>query len=221
MDATQAHALRDVSVEVAAGEFTAIMGASGSGKSTLMHLLGCLDRPTNGSYWLDGVAVDSLNDAELSRLRNQKIGFVFQSFNLILQNNVLENVELPMVYRGVPKEIRRERSLNILKLVGLGHRVLHRPTELSGGEVQRVAVARALAFEPPLLLADEPTGNLDSKTGVEIMDLFVDLNKRGTTIILVTHSPEVAEYADRLIEMKDGKIERDTGGVVPFTAHSR
>ncbi len=221
MDATQAHALRDVSVEVAAGEFTAIMGASGSGKSTLMHLLGCLDRPTNGSYWLDGVAVDSLNDAELSRLRNQKIGFVFQSFNLILQHNVLENVELPMVYRGVPKEIRRERSLNILELVGLGHRVLHRPTELSGGEVQRVAVARALAFEPPLLLADEPTGNLDSKTGVEIMDLFVDLNKRGTTIILVTHSPEVAEYADRLSEMKDGKIERDTGGVVPFTAHSR
>ena len=221
MDATQAHALRNVSLDVAAGEFTAIMGASGSGKSTLMHLLGCLDRPTSGDYRLDGVAVDSLNDAELSQLRNQKIGFVFQSFNLILQNNVLENVELPMVYRGVPKEIRRERSLNILKLVGLGHRVLHRPTELSGGEVQRVAVARALAFEPPLLLADEPTGNLDSKTGVEIMDLFVDLNKRGTTIILVTHSPEVAEYADRLIEMKDGKIERDTGGVVPFTAHSR
>ena len=221
MDATQAHALREVSLEVQAGEFTAIMGASGSGKSTLMHLLGCLDRPTSGSYHLDGVAVDTLDDAELSMLRNQKIGFVFQSFNLILQNNVLENVELPMVYRGVPKEIRRERSLKILKLVGLGHRVLHRPTELSGGEVQRVAVARALAFEPPLVLADEPTGNLDSATGVDIMNLFVDLNKRGTTIILVTHSAEVAEYADRLIEMKDGKILRDSSGVVPFTARSR
>ena len=221
MDATQAHALREVSLEVRAGEFAAIMGASGSGKSTLMHLLGCLDRPTGGSYHLDGVAVDTLDDAGLSVLRNQKIGFVFQSFNLILQNNVLENVELPMVYRGVPKEIRRERSLKILKLVGLGHRVLHRPTELSGGEVQRVAVARALAFEPPLVLADEPTGNLDSATGVDIMNLFVDLNKRGTTIILVTHSAEVAEYADRLIEMKDGKILRDSSGVLPFAARSR
>jgi putative ABC transport system ATP-binding protein len=203
-------ALRGVSIGVEEGEFVAIMGASGSGKSTLMHLLGCLDRPTRGTYRLDGVEVGTLNDNQLSRLRNEKIGFVFQAFNLILQNNVLENVELPMVYNGVAKSIRRERSLAMLERVGLGHRVLHRPTELSGGEVQRVAVARALAFQPPVLFADEPTGNLDSKTSVEIMKLFVDLNQHGTTIVLVTHSRDIANYATRLIEMKDGLVKFDS-----------
>ena len=219
MGATQAHALRGVSLDIGEGEFTAIMGASGSGKSTLMHLIGCLDRPTGGNYRLDGVEVESLTDTQLSKLQNQKIGFVFQAFNLILQHDVLENVELPMVYSGISKTVRRERSEKILDLVGLGHRTRHRPTELSGGEVQRAAIARALAFEPPMLLADEPTGNLDSQTGEDILKLFVDPNRRGTTILLVTHSPEVATYATRLIEMKDGKIERDSSAILPFSAH--
>lgn len=219
MGGTQTQALRGVSVDIAEGEFTAIMGASGSGKSTLMHLLGCLDLPTRGSYRLDGVEVGSLTDTQLSKLRNEKIGFVFQAFNLIHQHDVLENVELPMVYNGISKTVRRERSLRTLDLVGLGHRTHHRPTELSGGEVQRVAIARALAFEPPMLLADEPTGNLDSHTGEEIMKLFVDLNRRGTTVIVVTHSPEIAAYATRLIEMKDGLVKHDSNGVLPFTKH--
>ena len=207
---TEVHALRGVDLEVAQREFVAIMGASGSGKSTLLHLLGCLDRPSAGAYRLDGTAVESLSDAELSRLRNQRIGFVFQAFNLILQHNVLENVELPLIYGGIGRTIRHKRSLEILQQVGLGKKIHHRPTELSGGEVQRVAVARALAVEPLLLLADEPTGNLDTQTGEGIMKLFADLNYRGTTILMVTHNRDVAAYADRLIEMRDGRIVSDS-----------
>lgn len=220
MGETEVHALQDVALDVTHGEFSAIMGPSGSGKSTLLHLLGCLDQPTHGWYRLDGIAVESLNDTELSRLRNQKIGFVFQAFNLILQHNVLENVELPLVYRGVSKIARRERSLRILEQVGLHRKIHHKPTELSGGEVQRVAIARALVIEPLILFADEPTGNLDSQTGVEIMKLFTDLNRRGTTIVVVTHSREVASYASRLIEMRDGRIVRHLKGVSEFADRS-
>lgn len=212
MGSTEVRALQGVALDVARGEFTAIMGASGSGKSTLLHVLGCLDRPTKGAYRLDGVTVKSLNDAQLCRLRNEKIGFVFQAFNLILQHNVLENVELPLIYRGMEKKNRRERCLRILQEVGLGKKLYHKPTEISGGEVQRVAIARALAVDPILLLADEPTGNLDSQTGEEIMKLFVELNQRGTTMLLVTHSRDVARYTKRLIEMRDGLIVHDSKG---------
>lgn len=204
--AVEVHALRGVDLDVVAGEFVALMGPSGSGKSTLLHLLGCLDRPSEGSYRLDGIPVASLGDTELSRLRNKRIGFVFQAFNLIAQHTVLENVELPLVYGGVGRDLRRERSLVLLRRVGLGDRVQHRPTELSGGEVQRVAIARALAGEPLLLLADEPTGNLDSQTGHGIMALFAELHRAGTTILMVTHNRDVAGHADRIIEMGDGKI---------------
>ena len=216
MGTTEVHALRGVGVGVDHGEFVAIMGASGSGKSTLLHLLGCLDRPSEGWYRLDGMAVESLSDTELSRLRNERIGFVFQAFNLIPQHNVLENVELPLIYGGVGRRVRRERSLEILRQVGLGDKIRHRPTELSGGEVQRVAIARALAVEPPLLLADEPTGNLDSQTGEGIMKLFTDLNQRGTTILVVTHNREVASHTKRVIEMRDGRIVGDSRGAPPF-----
>jgi len=168
---------------------------------------------------LDGMAVETLSDTELSRLRNKRIGFVFQAFNLITQHNVLENVELPLIYGGVGKRVRSERSLEILQQVGLGDKIYHRPTELSGGEVQRAAIARALAIEPLLLLADEPTGNLDSQTGEGIMKLFSDLNQRGTTILVVTHNKDVATYAKRVIEMKDGQIVRDSDSTAPFAAH--
>lgn len=215
---TEVQALRGVALQVASGEFVAIMGASGSGKSTLLHLLGCLDRPSEGWYRLDGMAVESLSDAALSKLRNERIGFVFQSFNLIPQHNVLENVELPLIYKGVGKGLRRERSLEILGQVGLGKKIRHRATELSGGEKQRVAIARALAVEPPLLLADEPTGNLDSQTGEGIMQIFTDLHRCGTTIVVVTHSREVAAYTERVIEMRDGQIIRDARDTLPLVA---
>ena len=208
--ATEVPALRGVDLAVERGEFLAIMGPSGSGKSTLLHLLGCLDRPSGGRYRLDGVAVEQIEDTELSRIRNRKIGFVFQAFNLISQHDVLENVELPLVYAGVARPLRRERSLAILREVGLERRERHRPTELSGGEMQRVAIARALVVEPLLLFGDEPTGNLDSKTGEDIMKLFVDLNRRGTTIVMVTHDPDVASYAQRTIHMRDGRIVSDS-----------
>ena len=215
---TEVQALRGVSLQVAPGEFVAIMGASGSGKSTLLHLLGCLDRPSEGWYRLDGMAVESLSDAALSKLRNERIGFVFQSFNLIPQHNVLENVELPLIYKGVERGLRRERSLELLGQVGLGQKIRHRATELSGGEKQRVAIARALAVAPPLLLADEPTGNLDSQTGEGIMQVFTDLHRGGTTIVMVTHSQEVAAYTERVIEMRDGQIIRDTRNTRPLAA---
>ena len=212
MGPTEVHALRGVSLEVAHGEFVAIMGPSGSGKSTLLHLLGCLDRPSAGWYRLDGLTVEALGDSELSRLRNRRVGFVFQTFNLIPQHNVLENVELPLIYAGAEKKNRRERSLEILRQVGLGDKMNHRPTELSGGEAQRAAIARALVIRPLLLLADEPTGNLDSGTGEGIMKLFADLNRRGTTILVVTHNRDVAAYTDRIIEMRDGGIVADSKG---------
>lgn len=210
MGPTEVRALRGVNLEVAHKEFVAIMGHSGSGKSTLLHLLGGLDRPTAGKYLLDGMAVESLRDSDLSRLRAKRIGFVFQAFNLIPQHNVLENIELPLIYGGVERRIRHESSLEILHQVGLGDKLYHRPTELSGGEAQRAAIARALVIRPLLLLADEPTGNLDSTTGEGIMKLFADLNRQGTTILVVTHNPVVAGYADRIIEMRDGEIVTDT-----------
>ena len=210
MGPTEVPALRGADLEVEQGEFLAIMGPSGSGKSTLLHLLGCLDRPSAGRYRLDSLAVERADDTELSRIRNRKIGFVFQAFNLIPQHDILENVELPLVYAEVARPVRRERSLDILRRVGLERKAHHRPTELSGGEVQRVAIARALVVEPLLLFGDEPTGNLDSHTGEGIMNLFVDLNRRGTTIVLVTHDPEVASYAQRTIHMRDGCIVSDS-----------
>lgn len=210
MGGTDVQALCGVDIDVEHGAFVALMGASGSGKSTLLHLLGCLDRPSQGRYRLDGVAVEDLSDSELSKLRNRRIGFIFQSFNLIPQHTVVENVELPLVYGNVASEARRERSLTILEQVGLRTKVSHRPTQLSGGEAQRVAIARALAVEPVLLLADEPTGNLDTKTGEGIMKLFVELNERGTTVVMVTHTPSVAAYAGRVVEMQDGLIVRDS-----------
>jgi putative ABC transport system ATP-binding protein len=212
MGETVVKALRGVSFNVETGEFVAIMGPSGSGKSTLMHLLGCLDRPTAGTYSLDGTPVEKLVDVELSRLRNRKVGFVFQAFNLISQLTVLENVEVPLIYMGVERAKRRELSLEMLQAVGLGHRPNHRPNELSGGENQRVAIARALVTKPQIIFADEPTGNLDTKTGREIMEILQDLNERGTTVILVTHEMANAKWARRLIHMQDGKILRQLVG---------
>jgi putative ABC transport system ATP-binding protein len=199
-------ALSGVSIDIEKGEYIAITGPSGSGKSTMMHLLGCLDTPTSGKYFLSGVDVTSLSDLELSRLRNKEIGFVFQTFNLLPRISVTKNVELPLMYAGVPAKERAKKTETILERVGLSHRKTHRPNELSGGEMQRVAVARALINSPQVVFADEPTGNLDSKTGKEIMALFNDLAKEGNTIILVTHDASVANYARRQLKMLDGKI---------------
>jgi putative ABC transport system ATP-binding protein len=209
---TSVQALRGVSVAIERGEFVAIMGPSGSGKSTLMHLLGCLDRPTSGSYSLDDTLVKNLSDQELSRLRNRKVGFVFQSFNLISQLTVLENVEVPLIYMGMERGKRHDFCKEMLYAVGLGHRAYHRPNELSGGENQRAAIARALVTNPEMILADEPTGNLDTKTGHEIMQILQDLNSRGTTIVLVTHEVSKAKWARRLIHMQDGCILRELIG---------
>jgi len=212
MGETVVKALQGVSFAVERGEFVAIMGPSGSGKSTLMHLLGCLDRPTSGRYCLDGTAVENLPDKELSRLRNHKVGFVFQTFNLISQLTVSENVEVPLIYMGMERLQRQILCTQMLRAVGLEHRAKHRSNELSGGENQRVAIARALVTQPDIILADEPTGNLDTKTGNEIMAILQDLNQRGTTIVLVTHEIAKAKWARRLIHMQDGKILRELAG---------
>ncbi len=202
-------ALRGVSFSVEEGEYVAIMGPSGSGKSTLMHILGCLLTPTSGAYRLKGVEVGRLSDAERAALRREEIGFVFQRFNLLPRLTLLENVELPMLYAGVPSRVRRERARRMLEQVGLGHRLHHTPMEISGGEAQRVAIARALVNNPVILLADEPTGNLDTRTGASILAMFDALNREGRTILLVTHDPEVARHARRILHIRDGQIVRD------------
>ena len=206
---TRVHALRGVSVGISRGEFVAIMGASGSGKSTFMNIVGCLDKPTSGRYLLEGLEVSQLSKKELAAIRNRKIGFVFQGFNLLSRTTALENVELPTLYAHISKEEGLQRSREALKLVGLSDRMLHFPSQLSGGQQQRVAIARALVNRPSILLADEPTGNLDSRTSVEIMDVFQQLNHGGLTVVLVTHEPDVAQFAKRIIHFRDGKIRRD------------
>ena len=204
------HALRGVTMEIRKGEFVAIMGASGSGKSTLMNVLGCLDKPTKGHYYLDGQDVSGLTKSELAKVRSKKIGFVFQQFNLLARTSALENVELPTLYAGVPVEERAPRALDALNKVGLGQRTGHFPSQLSGGQQQRVAIARALVNRPSILLADEPTGNLDSRTSVEIMDIFQKLNsEQGLTVIIVTHEPDIAQYAKRAMEFRDGRCRKD------------
>jgi putative ABC transport system ATP-binding protein len=209
MGGEKLHALRGIDLTIRRGEYVAIMGPSGSGKSTLMNLIGCLDTPTSGKYWLAGRLVSELDDDELAAIRNKEIGFVFQTFNLLPRATALHNVELPMIYNGTPSEERLARARRALEAVDLGERMLHKPNELSGGQRQRVAVARALVNSPSIVLADEPTGNLDSKTGDEIMGLFVRLHGQGNTIILVTHEQDIARRADRIIHVRDGKVESD------------
>src|ERR1700691_1493035 len=209
MGAEQLHALRGVTIEIHKGEYVAIMGPSGSGKSTLMNLIGCLDTPTKGSYWLAGRLVSQLDDDELAYIRNKEIGFVFQTFNLLPRATALHNVELPMIYNGTASEERLERAKKALQQVDLGGRMMPKPSELSGGQRQRVAIARALVNNPSILLADEPTGNLDSATGNEIMALFDTLHQKGNTIVLVTHEHDVALYAHRVVTIRDGKVEKD------------
>jgi len=211
MGSEQVHALAGVTLNFAEGSFWAIMGPSGSGKSTMLNLLGCLDRPTSGTYELAGLDVGSMSDDELSDIRLQRIGFIFQSFNLIQQLTVRENIEMPMYYQGRPPHECAERAAELAELVGLGDRLNHRPTELSGGQQQRVAIARSLVNDPKILLADEPTGNLDSATGEQIMNLLIELHQSGRTIIMVTHEPDVADHADHQLHMRDGKIDRIEG----------
>lgn len=203
------HALKSVSLTINKGEFVALMGPSGSGKSTLMNLLGCLDTPTKGEYILNGINVSSMTDSELATVRNKEIGFVFQTFNLLPRSTALDNVALPLIYAGVKKKDRNARSIQALENVGLGNRVTHKPNELSGGQRQRVAVARALINNPSIILADEPTGNLDSKTSIEIMGLIEEIHLKGNTIIIVTHEEDIAQHAHRIVRMRDGLIEED------------
>lgn len=203
-------AIRSISLQINKGEYVAIMGPSGSGKSTLMNIIGCLDTPTKGTYLLNSAEVNTLNEDQLAEIRNKEIGFVFQTFNLLPRFNVLENVMLPLVYAGYEKKERLQRALEVIKSVGLEERINHKPNELSGGQRQRVAIARALINNPSIILADEPTGNLDSKTSNEIMQLFDEIHQRGNTIILVTHEEDIAQHAQRIIRLRDGKIESDT-----------
>lgn len=209
MGAEIVEALKDVSIEIAKNEYVALMGPSGSGKSTLMNLLGCLDSPSNGKYWLNGIEVSTMDDSELAAVRNKQIGFVFQTFNLLPRLSALENVALPLVYAGFSKEDRLEKARITLESVGLGDRILHKPNELSGGQRQRVAVARALVNDPAIILADEPTGNLDTKTSYEIMSLFEQIHKAGNTVILVTHEADIAQHAHRIVRLRDGLVESD------------
>jgi putative ABC transport system ATP-binding protein len=209
MGEIEVHALRDVSVQIHKGELCAIMGASGSGKSTMLNILGTLDRPTSGRYFLDGEPVETLDEYQLAQLRNRKIGFVFQQFNLLARDSALENVELPMVYAGVGVSERRKKAERALERVGLGDRTDHLPNQLSGGQQQRVSIARALVNDPLILLADEPTGALDSATSKQVMELFVDLHRQGMTVIIVTHDPGIAEYAERVVRFQDGRIVAD------------
>ncbi|MFH2035903.1 MAG: ABC transporter ATP-binding protein [Candidatus Zixiibacteriota bacterium] len=209
MGKVNVHALQGVTIGIEEGEYVAIMGPSGSGKSTLMNLIGCLDTPTRGEYYLHGKRVSEMEDDELAVIRNQEIGFVFQTFNLMARASALHNVELPLIYSGKPRMVREEMAKNALSIVDLKDRMMHRPNELSGGQRQRVAIARALVNKPSLILADEPTGNLDSKTGLEIMQLFENLHHQGNTIITVTHEQEVAAFAQRILHIRDGKIEKD------------
>jgi putative ABC transport system ATP-binding protein len=209
MGADTVQALKGVDLKIFKNEYTALMGPSGSGKSTLMNLLGCLDSPTSGSYYLNGNDVSNMGDAELAEVRNKEIGFVFQTFNLLPRLSALENVALPLIYSGVNKSTRLERASEVLNMVGLGDRMTHKPNELSGGQRQRVAIARALVNKPSIILADEPTGNLDSKTSDEIMKILEDIHSQGNTIILVTHEPDVSLHAHRIVRLKDGAIESD------------
>jgi len=209
MGASEVNALDGVSLRIERGEYVAVMGPSGSGKSTLMNIVGCLDTPTSGSYKLRGTEIRNRDDDELARIRNQEVGFIFQTFNLLSRADALHNVELPMIYAGRSKNDRKARAREMLDLVGLGDRMHHRPNELSGGQRQRVAIARALVNEPSIVLADEPTGNLDSKTGMEIMGLLDEVHMSGNTVILVTHEEEVAEHAERIVRLRDGRIESD------------
>ncbi len=209
MGSEKVEALKDVSLTIGKNEYVALMGPSGSGKSTLMNLVGCLDSPTHGKYWLNGIEVSTMDDGELAAVRNKQIGFVFQTFNLLPRLSALENVALPLVYAGFSKEERLEKARATLEAVGLGDRVMHNPNELSGGQRQRVAVARALVNDPAIILADEPTGNLDTKTSYEIMSLFEEIHKSGNTIILVTHEQDIAQHAHRIVRLRDGLVESD------------
>ena len=209
MGPTKVFALRGVTLDIQRNEFVALMGPSGSGKSTLMNLLGCLDTPTSGEYWLNGINVSTMEDNDLAEVRNKEIGFIFQTFNLLPRLSALENVALPLVYAGMSKTHRREKAMEVLEAVGLGDRVEHKPNELSGGQRQRVAIARALVNDPSIILADEPTGNLDTKTSIEIMGILEKIHQQGNTVILVTHEPDIAEHAHRSVKLRDGMVESD------------
>ena len=219
MGTTKVHALQSITLDIKQNEYVALMGPSGSGKSTLMNLLGCLDSPSGGDYFLNGTNVSTMTDSELAEVRNKEIGFVFQTFNLLPRLTALENVALPLVYAGASKAARNARAQEVLEAVGLGDRVDHKPNELSGGQRQRVAIARALVNKPSIILADEPTGNLDTKTSVEIMEIFEEIHRQGNTVILVTHEPDIAEHAHRMVRLRDGLVEVDVTNEKVVSAH--